>query len=424
MSRAVGAQAFTHGADVFYGAGHGPNDLLLTAHELTHVVQQTGGRAPVQRSPIARAVSRSLQPVVQRYAESVPVRGMGSGVGPSTVKIGPLYGALNPTTADGAGTPAYLPFDRALETVTLAEDVIGGTVSMNIFESADINNMTFNDTQWTSWKGIVPFTVSGDQVTFGAAIQQAESGGSGAVFSAIVGSGATPGGGYVTIGMSVGASGGMTLGGGIGVGPVSASSPATGTSNYTGGLMRTFTVNVRPTPPKPIPGPDISFKVGLAKLADGQEGVISKWFEALPDATKDMIRNGKRTISISGYASTTGKRAHNRDLSESRAHVVERILRGHAGSNEPQRLFPRRRQRDDARREGRSEVAPCDAHGSGPEPVRAGCAGSGGGIGETVIKRGYTVARWKNDTALVNRWPCSSSDCEAAADSSTNAAFC
>ncbi|HEY5814059.1 MAG TPA: DUF4157 domain-containing protein, partial [Terrimicrobiaceae bacterium] len=42
MNRAVGAQAFTHGADIYFGAGHGPSNLELTAHELTHVVQQTG----------------------------------------------------------------------------------------------------------------------------------------------------------------------------------------------------------------------------------------------------------------------------------------------------------------------------------------------------------------------------------------------
>ena len=42
MNQAVGAQAFTHGSDIYFGAGHGPTNLELTAHELTHVVQQTG----------------------------------------------------------------------------------------------------------------------------------------------------------------------------------------------------------------------------------------------------------------------------------------------------------------------------------------------------------------------------------------------
>jgi hypothetical protein len=48
MNQAVGAQAFTHGSDIYFGEGHSPNNLELTAHELTHVVQQTGG-VPVQQ---------------------------------------------------------------------------------------------------------------------------------------------------------------------------------------------------------------------------------------------------------------------------------------------------------------------------------------------------------------------------------------
>ena len=43
MNQAVGAQAFTHGSDIYYGSGKSPAISDLTAHELTHVVQQTGG---------------------------------------------------------------------------------------------------------------------------------------------------------------------------------------------------------------------------------------------------------------------------------------------------------------------------------------------------------------------------------------------
>jgi hypothetical protein len=42
LNRDVGAKAFTLGSDIYYGAGHTPANLELTAHELTHVVQQTG----------------------------------------------------------------------------------------------------------------------------------------------------------------------------------------------------------------------------------------------------------------------------------------------------------------------------------------------------------------------------------------------
>jgi peptidoglycan hydrolase-like protein with peptidoglycan-binding domain len=43
MNRDVGAKAFPHDSDIYYGAGQNPGDFELTAHELTHVVQQTGG---------------------------------------------------------------------------------------------------------------------------------------------------------------------------------------------------------------------------------------------------------------------------------------------------------------------------------------------------------------------------------------------
>ncbi|MHC5827765.1 MAG: eCIS core domain-containing protein, partial [Nostoc sp.] len=42
MNRELNAQAFTHKQDVYFGAGKSPGKNDLTAHELTHVVQQTG----------------------------------------------------------------------------------------------------------------------------------------------------------------------------------------------------------------------------------------------------------------------------------------------------------------------------------------------------------------------------------------------
>jgi len=41
MNRDLNAQAFTHKQDVYFGAGKTPGNNTLTAHELTHVVQQT-----------------------------------------------------------------------------------------------------------------------------------------------------------------------------------------------------------------------------------------------------------------------------------------------------------------------------------------------------------------------------------------------
>jgi hypothetical protein len=44
MNRDLNAQAFTHKQDVYFGAGKAPGKDALTAHELTHVVQQTDKR--------------------------------------------------------------------------------------------------------------------------------------------------------------------------------------------------------------------------------------------------------------------------------------------------------------------------------------------------------------------------------------------
>ena len=64
MNRNVGAYAFTHGADIYYGAGSNPMNLQLTAHELTHVVQQTGA-APLQaKKPAQPAQLAASDPAV------------------------------------------------------------------------------------------------------------------------------------------------------------------------------------------------------------------------------------------------------------------------------------------------------------------------------------------------------------------------
>ncbi|MDJ0734411.1 MAG: DUF4157 domain-containing protein [Nostocaceae cyanobacterium] len=43
MNQELRSQAFTHGNDIYYGAGKYPGNDELTAHELTHTIQQTGG---------------------------------------------------------------------------------------------------------------------------------------------------------------------------------------------------------------------------------------------------------------------------------------------------------------------------------------------------------------------------------------------
>ena len=44
MNKGLHAEAFTHGSNIYFGSGKSPGKDPLTAHELTHVIQQTGGQ--------------------------------------------------------------------------------------------------------------------------------------------------------------------------------------------------------------------------------------------------------------------------------------------------------------------------------------------------------------------------------------------
>ncbi len=64
MNRDLSAQAFTHKQDVYFGAGKAPAKDALTAHELTHVVQQNPGvvsRKPVVPPTAVPNVSAAIQ---------------------------------------------------------------------------------------------------------------------------------------------------------------------------------------------------------------------------------------------------------------------------------------------------------------------------------------------------------------------------
>jgi hypothetical protein len=65
MNQDVGAKAFTHGSDIYYGSGQTPGNLELTAHELTHVVQQTGS-TPLRTKRISSSASTGADSSVQR----------------------------------------------------------------------------------------------------------------------------------------------------------------------------------------------------------------------------------------------------------------------------------------------------------------------------------------------------------------------
>jgi hypothetical protein len=64
MNKELGAQAFAHGSDIYYGAGKSPGNNELTAHELTHTIQQgAAGRMnkEVRRQPQQEEEQETIQ---------------------------------------------------------------------------------------------------------------------------------------------------------------------------------------------------------------------------------------------------------------------------------------------------------------------------------------------------------------------------
>lgn len=76
-SKALGARAFTHGPDIYFNAGAydtgSEGGYRLIAHELTHVVQQTGGHGRYTENlscRIARAPERTIQRAIQNVQQA------------------------------------------------------------------------------------------------------------------------------------------------------------------------------------------------------------------------------------------------------------------------------------------------------------------------------------------------------------------
>ncbi|BAZ32132.1 hypothetical protein NIES4074_46340 [Cylindrospermum sp. NIES-4074] len=69
MNKELGAQAFAHGSDIYFGAGKTPGKNELTAHELTHVVQQGGA---VRMNPETLRAKKLVNPQVSTKMNKEP----------------------------------------------------------------------------------------------------------------------------------------------------------------------------------------------------------------------------------------------------------------------------------------------------------------------------------------------------------------
>lgn len=295
-----------------------------------YALQRSAGNLAVRELISSR---KYASPVVQRASSSYSVRGMGSSDDPSVVNLN-FLGSYVIQEPSGIPTPAPGLMLTGEEKRILPEDTSGGRINLYFAWDANIINKVFDDFVSGRWDASIPFTASAEQViTFGSPIvREDNTQGSGAVAVITAGSGPIPGGAYSTVVFKVSASGSSTIGGSAGVSSISASSPFSTTLNFAGGVATSKTLHLITTPPKPIHGPTIQFRVNDSEMNEGQEQYLTDWFARLSKLAQDGVGNGGRILTIAGYASTTGRVKKNRTLSHERANTVERILRGAAGS--------------------------------------------------------------------------------------------
>jgi hypothetical protein len=70
-AKAMGARAFAHGKDIYLAPGESPTDLVLLAHELTHVAQQSGKAPQPQRKVTVGPAGAPAELQADAVAQSV-----------------------------------------------------------------------------------------------------------------------------------------------------------------------------------------------------------------------------------------------------------------------------------------------------------------------------------------------------------------
>jgi hypothetical protein len=118
MNQELGAQAFTHGNDVYFGEGKAPGENELTAHELTHTIQQTGG-VQLKRKPqlesknqqsankitqtnhpiIQNKISTGIKPLIQRKTDPGQILEQLKNTPPSNITTAYQEAQINSNTA-------------------------------------------------------------------------------------------------------------------------------------------------------------------------------------------------------------------------------------------------------------------------------------------------------------------------------------
>lgn len=399
LNRALNARAFTTGQDIFFRQGeYQPGSSTgqeLLAHELTHVVQQRGGRVQQklrmgnsydsyeqEADVVAKAATKGLQgatanKVDQKEGEVEELHRLqkddgfdASSAVRNTSLLMPYIQAKRinyyPTwwgSAPSATSDSHVWFEPH------AELYLSGTGGTNLAQSSffpsgartsfslspgssgviriAVNMGWFQDNVLFNYAGSANTTLDWDftvtssgELSLRGPSRQETTGSDGAqlVMPVPVQNDLTPNGGTIRVTPQIISSGSVSSGSNVGAQEVVGGGfSGSDTTPRVGGWSNSFAVDlVVPRPAAPIPTTyvtNIHFDVNSDTIEEGGERHIVGWYRGLPADARQSIEDGNSTITLSGHASTTQPGPANRELSRRRAQRVQQILQDIAGSN-------------------------------------------------------------------------------------------
>lgn len=123
-ARDINARAFTHGNNIFLGAGQSASDVALMAHELTHTVQQGA-------SPVVRRKPQATDTLIQRRGEGEWYDVDLPSLGEVAAGIGNAATSAYDTAADVAGGA----YDTATQAAGVVQNAVAG-IGSDVLNSA------------------------------------------------------------------------------------------------------------------------------------------------------------------------------------------------------------------------------------------------------------------------------------------------
>ena len=312
LSSELNAQAFTVGNDIYFNSGKYEPDSTdgkqLLAHELTHTVQQN---AKVETNTVQRKESIKRGDFVAQTNDKYYV--IGSPTASGTFPPASQTANLDP---DNDGYVALICWSEANEDDWIFDNHgFASFIAKVWYEVTENGRLNFINTQIdTSSNG--GFEMTSPTITVTANVTRDGTGG------------------VITVthlfGNSTTLTAGMTAG--IGVPPISAGASVSSPSTSQNSFVKQYNLNLNVNEIQPIAyAPDIFFRTDSDIIAEGEETRLTTWFLYLDESLKRQIREGRRQLLISGFASTSGTVDHNRDLSLRRARRIRTILSSLAG---------------------------------------------------------------------------------------------